>query len=333
MKWIMMAGLALWLQQTVGPDENSLPGASLAVTHDGQTVAQAKRADYTLPVVPLIDAARLEALAKRIDQAVRTKPVDAAIGPNGRIVPDRPGHRLDERTFANRFEAFFYEGEPSVVEAPLLPVYAKVDTELIASIREKRIGRYATYYNPGNRNRSHNIDLAAKAIDSKVVFPGETFSFNQVVGIRSSEKGYLRAPVIVRGELSEDIGGGICQVSSTLYNAVDQAGLTIVHRYSHSRNVPYVLPGRDATVSWGGPDFAFLNPYPHPVLIRADAAGGRMIVSVYSSDLLEFTSRDVPRVSRRLPKEVRMPKKSSLYPQESEFRKKAPSVHKKQSGA
>ncbi|MBB6735986.1 VanW family protein [Cohnella zeiphila] len=306
MKWIVMAGLAFWLQHTSGANA-PIPDVLLSVTHEGKTVAQAKRSDYTLPAVPLVDARQLEAFAGRVDKAVRTSPVDAVIGPDGRIVPERTGHRLNRDAFMEQFEAFYYGGEPASVEAPLLPDYAKVDTELIASIREKAIGGYATYFNPSNRNRAHNIGLAAKAIDSKVVFPGEKFSFNQVVGIRSAAKGYLRAPVIVRGELSEDIGGGICQVSSTLYNAVDRAGLKIVQRYSHSRNVPYVLPGRDATVSWGGPDFVFLNPYPLPVLIRAYASGGQMFVSVYSDEQLEFTPRSVPHVTRRLPQEIREP--------------------------
>ncbi len=84
--------------------------------------------------------------------------------------------------------------------------------------------------------------MAAEAIDNHVVFPGESFSFNETVGERTKEKGYQRAPVIIEGELAEDIGGGICQVSSTLYNAVDIDGMEIVERYSHSRSVPYVRP-------------------------------------------------------------------------------------------
>src|SRR5690606_24482567 len=114
----------------------------------------------------------------------------------------------------------------------------------------KLIGQYVTYYNSRNKNRSHNISLAAKSINNYVLFPGEVFSFNKVVGQRTISKGYMRAKVIVRGEFSEGIGGGICQVSSTLYNAADHAGLKIMQRYSHSRSVPYVPPGRDATVNW-----------------------------------------------------------------------------------
>ncbi|WP_235715677.1 VanW family protein [Alkalihalobacillus hemicellulosilyticus] len=121
-------------------------------------------------------------------------------------------------------------------------------------------------------------------MNNYVVFPGETFSFNHVVGKRTIERGYLPAPIIIRGELSEGVGGGICQVSSTLYNAVDYAHMKIIERYSHSKRVPYVPPGRDATVSWYGPDFTFQNNYNQPILIRSFIYGGQLTISLFSSD-------------------------------------------------
>ncbi|PQP88859.1 hypothetical protein CPT76_11510 [Paenibacillus sp. AR247] len=205
-----------------------------------------------------------------------------------------------------KYYAYLYETSgAAVIEVPTYPVYPKVDTELLASLRSKQIGYYITYYNAGNRDRSHNIALAAEAIDGTVIFPGERFSFNRVVGIRTTGRGYRRAAVIVRGELSEGVGGGICQVSSTLFNAADRAGLKIVQRYSHSRHVPYVPSGRDATVSWGGPDFVFENAYNQPVLLRAFAGSGSMAVSILSSDVIEYFPKKVPSISHQLPEEVR----------------------------
>jgi vancomycin resistance protein YoaR len=145
--------------------------------------------------------------------------------------------------------------------------------------------------------------LATEKINNTVVFPGEVFSFNGVVGKRTKEKGYKKAPVIVKGELSEDIGGGICQVSSTLFNAVDQAGVIILERYHHSKRVPYVPQGRDATVSWYGPDFTFRNAYNQPLLIRAKILGGQVIITVHSSDLINVKRRKVPSASKQLPQE------------------------------
>jgi vancomycin resistance protein YoaR len=173
-------------------------------------------------------------------------------------------------------------------------VYPKVDSELLSDIRSIRIGRYITSFNPSNKKRSTNIKLAVAAINNHVVFPGETFSFNKVVGKRTSQKGYEKAKVIVRGEYAEDIGGGICQVSSTLFNAVDSAGLKIVQRFSHSRHVPYIPPGRDATVSWYGPDFEFKNIYNQPILIQARTLGNLLVIKLYSSEVIEYKPKEVP---------------------------------------
>ncbi len=191
-----------------------------------------------------------------------------------------------------------------MIDIPVQPIFPRVDSELIAEIKSKMIGHYVTFYNANNKERSHNISIAASAINNNVIFPGETFSFNKAVGKRTKAKGYLPAPIIVKGELSEGIGGGICQVSSTLYNAVDQSGLTILERFSHSKRVPYVPEGRDATVDWYSYDFSFKNKYKHPVLIRAQARDGKMVVLIYSSDDINLKPRQVPRMSSKLPKEI-----------------------------
>src|SRR5699024_7430780 len=114
-----------------------------------------------------------------------------------------------------------------------------------------------------------NIVLSAEAISGIVLGQGDSFSFNDVVGERTAERGYKEALEIVNKEFVLGIGGGICQTSTTLFNAVDQVGVEIIERYTHSRDVGYVERGRDATVSWNGPDFRFVNPHPFPILIRA----------------------------------------------------------------
>lgn len=190
------------------------------------------------------------------------------------------------------------------MDVPEMNIYPKVDTEVLAHIKTQQIGQYVTYFNSNNKSRTTNIELAAKALDSHVVFPNETFSFNKVVGRRTTAKGYKSAPIIVRGELSEGVGGGICQVSSTLFNAVDRAGLRIVQRYSHSKRVPYVPSGRDATVSWYGPDFQFQNKYNQPILIRAKRYGGSLVIKLYSSEILDEKTRKVPNAPTNIPEEI-----------------------------
>ncbi|MDF2659686.1 MAG: hypothetical protein K0Q94_2477 [Paenibacillus sp.] len=297
MKAAWMIGLLLLVQQVNAPGE-------AVIQHEGQRMATAVRNEYTLPGQSMVDGDRLGRLMDELDRKMYRAPENARIGANGRIEKEQPGYRLNRTAFEERFYSYFYGTGPSVIDLPRTALYPKVDSELLANVRVKPIGHYVTYYNSNNKNRMHNISTAVKAINNHVLFPGELFSFNQVVGERTEKRGYLKAPVIVRGELAEGIGGGICQVSSTLFNAADRAGMHIVQRYSHSRNVPYVLPGRDATVSWNGPDFTFMNKYNQPVLIRAFTGGGSLFVSLYSSDVIEYKPREVPSTAVRIPEEI-----------------------------
>ncbi|MBB3108650.1 vancomycin resistance protein YoaR [Paenibacillus phyllosphaerae] len=276
----------------------------LTVTLGEGSTLSVNRMDYALPGITMVDLDKFDQLAARIRKQTLEPAKNAFIGPSGGIVPEKPGRQLDQLKFLEQFYGYFHGTGPMTIDLPMKPVLARVDRELLASIRQRPIAYYVTYYNSRNTNRAHNIALAASAINNTVVFPGERFSFNKVVGRRTKAGGYKEAPVIVRGELSEGIGGGICQVSSTLFNATDRAGLHIIERYSHSRSVPYVRSGRDATVSWDGPDFTFRNQYNQPVLIRAYARHGTMSVGLFSSEEMEYKPRNVPGMNEELPEEV-----------------------------
>jgi len=235
-----------------------------------------------------IDSNKLEKLMDNLEVTIYKEPENAKFNDAGAIVSEIPGVTLDRTAFIKSFKELYYSDNRKDLKVPTTAVYPEVDRGLLREISAKRLGGYVTNYKESNKERSNNIALAAEAINNTVIFPGDTFSFNKVVGERTIDRGYKRAPVIVKGELSEDIGGGICQVSSTLFNAVDLKGIQIVERYAHSRRVPYVPPGRDATVSWWGPDFVFKNLYNEPILIRSKSQNGQMIVTVYSSDTVEF---------------------------------------------
>ena len=126
----------------------------------------------------------------------------------------------------------------------------------------------------------HNIRQAAKALDRVVIEPGETFSFNQLVGPRTTVRGYREAPAYMERDLVKSIGGGICQVSSTVYNAAALAGLSIVERHPHSKRVASVSPGRDATVWYGMADLKFRNTTLDPIQLFARASNEALLVSV-----------------------------------------------------
>ncbi|WP_164669254.1 VanW family protein [Virgibacillus doumboii] len=265
-----------------------LVSTPLTVTHDDNDVGELVKEDFSLVYLDrlFVNNNKLELQMDILNEKIYQAPTNAKLNDNGEIVEEKPGKTLDRVKFQQLFQDYFYKENVDKISLPEREIYPRVDSELLAEIREKEIGSYLTYFKVSNKERSHNISLAAEAIDNYVVFPGEKFSFNKVVGKRTKERGYKRAPVIVKGELAEDTGGGICQVSSTLYNAVELKGIQIVERYSHSRSVPYVPPGRDATVSWYGPDFVFKNNYNQPILIRASADEGKMKISIYSSESL-----------------------------------------------
>lgn len=208
------------------------------------------------------------------------RPPRSAYFNKGHIIPHQRGRTVDRRTLDNWLDLIhFYIGKP--VKVPVLYQEPKLTTLQLKRLKEKRLATYTTQFNPRNFNRSHNIYLSAQSIDHFILFPGETFSFNRVVGQRTVQRGYKMAQVIVKGEYSEGVGGGICQTSSTLFNSVDQAGLEIVERVSHSKRVTYVPKKRDATVSWYGPDFRFKNQLNEPIVIVAQTSGGRITVSIY----------------------------------------------------
>ena len=145
----------------------------------------------------------------------------------------------------------------------------------------QKLAYYSTRYDASNINRSTNIELACKAIDGKILLPGEIFSFNGIVGPRTKAKGYKLAGAYSAGELIESYGGGVCQVSSTIYNAVLYANLEIIERYNHSAVVSYVDAGRDATVSYGSRDFKFKNSRSYAIKIKASAQNGILTMEIW----------------------------------------------------
>jgi vancomycin resistance protein YoaR len=197
------------------------------------------------------------------------------------ITPEEPGRKMDVRTVESWLKDLnSWINRPR--EIPMIPVQPTVTAEDLKKVNQKLIGDYRTKFEPGNVNRTTNIKLASSKINNLVLMPGEIFSFNKVVGPRTAERGYKMAHVIVKGEFVDGIGGGICQVSSTLFNSVDEAGLKIVAVQHHSKEVTYVPPGRDATVSWGGPDFRFKNNLNKPILIRVKISGSYITVYIYT---------------------------------------------------
>lgn len=145
------------------------------------------------------------------------------------------------------------------------------------------IGSFATKFNLENKPRVENLRLASQAISGVVLNPGDVFSYNATVGPTTEARGFKKAEIIVKGEKKQGFGGGVCQISSTLYNAALKAGMEIIERHPHSKEVPYVAKNKDAATSYGGIDLKFKNTKEHPVLISASVQGNNVFVDIYKA--------------------------------------------------
>ena len=144
------------------------------------------------------------------------------------------------------------------------------------------VSTYTTEYG-GVPNRIHNVQLVAHLVDDKLIAPGAEFSFNKTTGERNAAKGFLVAPVIVNGELTTGLGGGVCQVSTTVFNAAFEAGLKITARTNHALYISHYPQGRDATVNYPDVDLRFVNDTSHWLLLRTFVGASSLTVSLYGT--------------------------------------------------
>jgi vancomycin resistance protein YoaR len=133
-------------------------------------------------------------------------------------------------------------------------------------------------------NRIHNVHLLGQYLDGTIVRPGGKFSFNEVMGPRTPERGFLEGQAIVGGVLVPSIGGGVCQTATTIFNAAFEEGLPVLERHNHSFYISHYPTGRDATVYWGVIDFVFRNDLDHAILIKASWTNETFTVTFYGTD-------------------------------------------------
>lgn len=249
---------------------------------------QQARKGLHLPVDVKLDRSGLEKQLDIIAAQIASPPVDAQLKINPdetvEVVPSREGIRVDsEKVFRDIKE--IYSGEMvreiclSLVKSPPRKTTAEVSAMGVDGL----LAGYTTIFDENEADRAYNIKVAASALDGLIISPGETFSFNKAVGSRSSEAGYKNAKVIINNEFVEGPGGGVCQLSSTLYNTVLLANLEIIERSNHSLPVSYVPPGRDATVADNIIDFKFKNNTPRCLYMKTSYNAGRISVKIYGS--------------------------------------------------
>ena len=245
---------------------------------------------YSLDTAGLEEQAKAEAAAcaAKWDKKAKNGSIDKFDASSGKFIfsGEENGFAIDQDKLASDIlEALSEKKFDASIEASG-SVTAPEITAASAKEKYKTIGTFTTT-TTSNKNRNTNIRLAAEALNGTVVKPGEEFSFNGTVGQRTEAKGYKGAAAYNNGEVVQEIGGGVCQVSTTLYNAVFKAGLKISSRRSHTFEPSYVTPGRDATVSWDQPDFKFINNSSTAIGLRASYADQKVTVSVYGIPILD----------------------------------------------
>jgi vancomycin resistance protein YoaR len=239
------------------------------------TIIQACRKGIIVPVQYFHNQMILNAFYRLMDASIGREPVRAVVKvrADGRVAynPSIEGRLINRNRLTQLFEAAITKSELINIDIPVDHISPTLTSADIKRWSLNRVlGIYLTPFNPGAFERVHNLKTAAEALNNVIIYPGQNFSFNTWVGPRMANTGYKEAPVVIRGKLVPGIGGGVCQVSSTLYNAVLLANLEIVKRYNHSLASGYVPLGRDATVVNGSVDLIFKNNLAAPILLTAE---------------------------------------------------------------
>jgi vancomycin resistance protein YoaR len=224
----------------------------------------------------------LQRLARRVDRPA----ADATFAVDGRhvrVVPAKPGLRLDPAGTRAALLRAALRPRARVARVAVVTARAKLSTARAQAMRIRGlVSSYTTIYG-GIPNRIHNVQLVAHLVDDKLIAPGATFSFNKTTGERNAAKGFLEAPVIVNGELTTGLGGGVCQVSTTVFNAAFDAGLKITERTNHALYISHYPQGRDATVDYPDVDLKFVNDTGNWLLLRTFVGSYSLTVSLYGT--------------------------------------------------
>ncbi|KAF0207567.1 MAG: VanW family [Actinobacteria bacterium] len=270
-KWdVPAATIGGWLAFRPAADPTSSVSTSATVLE-----CYLDSAEVSATVVPLVK--EIGKLAKDATFKVSSGKVS--------IVPSQDGLGLDAEDLATTLLQTLGGTGQRVVALPMKRVEAAMTTEKARTLGiTERLSTFTTTYASSNKPRVNNIHLLADALDGTLLAPGQVFSFNETIGQRTAEKGYQEANAIVNGKLVPQLGGGICQIGSTIFNTVFFSGFPVTERHNHSIYISHYPKGRDATVSWGGPDFKFQNDSNTWVLVSTAYTNSSVTVSLYGTD-------------------------------------------------
>lgn len=254
-----------------------------------QTRRRLLKEPKVINITLVTDEGEFNKLVQTLDRQVAFQAEDAHfqidVLDNVKIVKENNGRKVDYEKLFSELPIKLAQGETEYL-LPIKIVEPQTKAEYLYSLGIKElVAKFYTKFDATNVNRVSNLQLAAKALDGTILNPGEEFSFNAWVGPRLKELGYKDAPTLVGGEITEDVGGGVCQLSSTLYNLALLADMQIIERMPHSTPVSYIAPGLDAAVSFDYLDLSFRNTHSSSVLITAQVIGDRIWCKMFGTRL------------------------------------------------
>ncbi len=258
--------------------------------------------EYKVPIRIRYDAEKLERFYTKLEEKYETSPVNAKLKNKRKIIRGKRGikFKTDFDMFAKKIiEAAIGENDRKV---KIEITYIQPEVTFTKILNKLGIGTlissYKTSIEKKEEGSRYNVLLAAKKIDGVIIYPGEEFSYNKVVGPAEKNDGFQKGLVIVGGKFVPGYGGGVCQTSSTLYNAILLAGLKVTERYNHSvyaDATSYVPLGRDAAVYYGHKDLKFKNTYSFPIAIGAYSEGDYLITEIWGKKKPDATYTIITR--------------------------------------
>ena len=243
--------------------------------------------DVKVDTVLSYDEEKVNEFVNYVNGQVKINAVDASISINGgniSVIPGSNGKSIDTEELTNKIKACI-DPDPEKFEEVSVEMHEyspKITSKSLNKI-DGIISSYSTTFSNNDSGRVENLRIASGYINGTLLMPGDEFSYNNTIGPTTAERGYKKANTYVGSKIVPDYGGGVCQVSSTLYRAVIQANIRSTERRNHSMTVGYAAPGLDATVAAGYIDYKFVNTYDFPIYIQGYLSGNRVVFNIFGN--------------------------------------------------
>lgn len=243
--------------------------------------------DVKVDTVLSYDEEKVNEFVNYVNGQVKINAVDASISINGgniSVIPGSNGKSIDTEELTNKIKACI-DPDPEKFEEVSVEMHEyspKITSKSLNKI-DGIISSYSTTFSNNDSGRVENLRIASGYINGTLLMPGDEFSYNNTIGPTTAERGYKKANTYVGSKIFPDYGGGVCQVSSTLYRAIIQANIRSTERRNHSMTVGYAAPGLDATVAAGYIDYKFVNTYDFPIYIQGYLSGNRVVFNIFGN--------------------------------------------------